>query len=235
MTMSTVPSAGGRPSSQPVAEQSFYARLDRRRGLGCCSVLGGGVLVLAAALIVLFGWLALTTGLIHLPGLSRWLNGPSVGPTRLVMPEPLDASFATSGSRGASVTLTEGQLTTLVSADRFPAFRQAAVSIDRPQLTVGGYFMNVPIGDPVFLEATLTFPAGSSGSARFACQLERVRFGQLSLPALAVRPLSERVCGETARLLGASSGSVPTVTVDDRRLTVQWSPPPEPSPSPTGQ
>jgi hypothetical protein len=196
-------------------------------------VLGGGVLVLGLAFVVGLSWLLLSVGLVQLPGLSPWVNGSSVGPTRLVIPEPIDANGATLGSRGASVTLTEGQLTTLVSADRFPAFRQASVVIDQPALTVGGYFVRSTVGDPVYLEAVFTFPAAVSGSNERPCQLERIRVGRLSLPAVTVRSLEDRVCGEAVRLLGGSPETAPIVRVAERTLSVQW--PAATVPSPAGQ
>lgn len=192
MAISTIPNK----HEQRTKDQSLFADLDRhrRRKIGWNSC---GCLMFVGLLVVLGGAVAAVaaTGIITIPWVSSVVYDPAPTPVRLVDPSPFDITkLLTASSTDTTVTahISEGQLTSLVSADRLTMFRQAEFMADPAGLTFFGRYTGQPIGNPAIVQLTLVPTISNLGS--IDCAVTKLSIGRLSVPPALIKSLGPLLC-----------------------------------------
>lgn len=204
------------------AEHSLFDELDQHRRRGCCScqTLGCGFGLVGMVMVVAALMALATTGLIHVPALSTLVYPQSPAPSRTVTAEPftldtLQSRINPTDTGKATVTVSEGQLTSLVDAEHLPSFRQAQIAVDPGLITFSGYFIDLPIGDPVIVTLSVAID-GAIGS----CTLAAVDLGRLRIPPAFTRPIGGSVCALINEKLSSNRYQLTAINPVQGSLTV---------------
>lgn len=208
-----------RSTTQAPADRGIFHELDQRRRRSClsCQSLGCAGLLLMILVAAGLATAIAATGVIRVPGVSQLVYATPPAPSRSVAAVPVEldellgAPHASEGP--ATLTLSEGQLTSLVAADKQPAFRQSQVVVNPGEVELFGYYVALPMGDPVALTATLTV-----GAAGGECALKQLTVGRLTVPPMLTASLGHQLC--QLLLGGLANGQIEQLTAGEGSLTV---------------
>lgn len=225
MVISTIPIKTSRPA--PSTSQLFQ-EMDRHRRPSCWQWLGCLCLLLVIVLLGGLLWLVASSGIVTIPGVSQLAYPKAPSPARVVVPMPFDQSTMINGTHqlnpdGSSIeSVTEGQLSSLLSADHFPLFRQAQVTIDPDGFRLYALYVGQPFYRPIPVQVHVV-PATAMSTS---CTVDQIQIGLLPIPASFIKSIVDRTCQKLSEIVTLSPpGQLNDVTLKKGELQLTVQPP----------
>lgn len=224
MAISTIPDQPAKSANQ---NSQLFKEMDRHKRWSCWQWFGCLFVLVIIAIIAGVLWLVAALGLVKIPGVSQFAFPANPAPARIVSPLPFDSAalqknavIAPDGS-GGTIVVSEGQLTSIVSADHFPLFRQAQVMIDPDGLRIFGLYVGQSSLPPIAISAHLV-PATATHPT---CTVDELKVGYLPIPAQLLRTIVNKNCQSLTSILAlAGPGQPNQVEFGQGQLTLHLAP-----------